>query len=321
MINTAIITDVKYTHHLTGSGHPESPGRITAIINRLKQYGYTMTPPRYATVDEVALCHSREYIDLVRLECLAASDDGSSTLSTGDVQISRASYETALLAAGGVLTGVDAVMTGKAKNAFCAVRPPGHHASYQKGEGFCLFNNIAIGARYAEKTYGIKRVAILDWDVHHGNGTQAIFELDPTVYYLSTHQFPSYPGTGMPDERGVGNIRNFPITYGGNPRQQILSVFSEVLVNDMKEFKPDLVMISAGFDSRIGDPLGFFNLTDEAFQALTRIVMLIADEYAQGRLISVFEGGYNLDGLASATAQHIATLSDNQKPWVSPAKL
>jgi len=309
MIQTAIISDKQYSRHLTGAGHPESPRRIASVVRRLEGDGHNPIPPRSATVDEIALCHDRDYIDRVRLECRSAFEDGASTLTTGDAQICPASYETARLAAGGVLKGVDLVMAKKARNAFCVVRPPGHHASSRKGEGFCLFNNVAIGARYAQKTYGIQRVAILDWDVHHGNGTQAIFERDPSVYYLSTHQSPSYPGTGMPDERGAGNIRNFPITYGRNPREEILQIFSGVLVSDMKEFKPELVMISAGFDSRVGDPLGFFNLTDDDFRELTKIVMAIAEQHAFGRLVSVLEGGYSLQGLASAAGAHVETLT------------
>ena len=312
-MKTVIVTDKRYSNHLTGIGHPESPRRVAAIVQKLKNEGLlgedNALVPRMATVEEVALCHDVDYVDLVRRECLASFEDGSMQLSTGDAQICPTSYETALLSAGGVLVGVDAVMTGKAQNAFCIVRPPGHHASRSKGEGFCLFNNIAIGTRYAQKKYGIERVAILDWDVHHGNGTQWIFESDPTVYYLSTHQYPSYPGTGKQDERGVGNVRNFPITYGEDPREIVLKVFSEVLVEDMEKFRPELVMISAGFDSRVGDPLGFFNLSDDDFRELTRIVMGIGEEYAEGRVVSVLEGGYSLEGLASAVVAHVEVLS------------
>jgi len=307
-----IVTDKRYTNHLTGAGHPESPRRVAAIIQKLKEERLLRDDnelvPRMATIEEITLCHDRNYVELVRQECLASFENGSQHLSTGDAQICPASYETALLSAGGVLVGVDAVMTGKTRNVFCVVRPPGHHASQSKGEGFCLFNNVAIGARYAQSKYGIERVAILDWDVHHGNGTQWIFENDPSVYYLSTHQYPSYPGTGLREERGIGNVKNVPITYGEDPREVILKVFSGELVDDMKKFRPELVMISAGFDSRVGDPLGFFNLSDDDFRELTKVVMGIADEYAEGRLVSVLEGGYHLEGLACAAAAHVEIL-------------
>ncbi len=307
-----IVTDNRYTKHLTGPGHPENPKRADAIVNRLKQEKLlrddNTLSPRMATIEEISLCHDPDYIQLVEQECEISAEDGSIMISTGDAPICPVTYEIAKLAVGGVLEAVDAVMTKKTQNAFCVVRPPGHHASKKRGEGFCLFNNIAIGARYAQKKYGIERVLIVDWDVHHGNGTQWIFENDPSVYYLSTHQYPSYPGTGLPDEKGVGNISNFPITYGMDPRTVILEVFQKHLVKEMETFKPEFVMISAGFDSRIGDPLGMFNLTDEDFEELTRVVMVIADQYAEGRLVSVLEGGYNLEGLAAGVAAHVRTL-------------
>jgi len=311
-MNTILITNKRYANHLTGPGHPESPRRLAAIMQKLQSEGLmteeNTRPPRKATVDEIALCHDVEYVALVKRECEGSLEDGSMQLSTGDAQICPASYETALWSAGGVLEGVDAVMEGRAKNAFCIIRPPGHHASRSAGEGFCLFNNIAIGARYAQEKYDVERVAIVDWDVHHGNGTQNIFERDPTAYYLSTHQTPSYPGTGMAEETGVGNIRNFPITYGSNPRKEVLHAFCETFVEDMELFRPELVMISAGFDGREGDPLGFFNLTDADFAELTKIVMKVAEQYAHGRLISILEGGYNLEGLAKAAAAHVKAL-------------
>jgi acetoin utilization deacetylase AcuC-like enzyme len=203
-------------------------------------------------------------------------------------------------AAGGVLNAVDAVLTGAACNAFCAVRPPGHHASAGRGMGFCLFNNIAIAARYAQNKYGVGRVLIVDWDVHHGNGTQDIFYSDPSVFFFSTHQWPLYPGDGP----GQGATMNFPFPAGSG-RREILGAVENHLLPAAERFQPDLVLISAGFDSRIGDPLGRFTLTDDDFADLTRAVMGI-----NSRVVSVLEGGYNLDGLASSTAAHVATLLD-----------
>lgn len=314
-MKTLIVTDPRYTRHLTGPGHPERPERVAAIIRRLKSDGLLQREnslaPRLATIQEISLCHDHDYIQLVERECAHAAEDGSTMISTGDAPICPDSFEIAKLSVGGVLTAVDAVFDGKAKNVFCAVRPPGHHASRTKGEGFCLFNNIAIGARYAQKKYGIERVLIVDWDVHHGNGTQWIFESDPSVYYLSTHQTPSYPGTGLPNEKGVGNISNFPITFGQDARRLILQVFQDFLPKEMEKFKPDFVMISAGFDSRIGDPLGMFNLRDEDFEKLTQEVKKISDKFAGGRLVSVLEGGYDLEGLASGVSAHVKTLEEN----------
>lgn len=312
-IKTAIISDKRYTRHLTGSGHPETPRRVASIDQQLREAGLhqkdSLVSPRFASMSELTLCHDSRYIQLVKKECLNSMADGSVLLTTGDVHISPDSFEIACLAVGGVITAIDTVMTGKAKNAFCNIRPPGHHASCSKGEGFCLFNNVAIGARYAQDVYDLSRVAILDWDVHHGNGTQSLFHRDPSVYYMSTHQTPSYPGTGLAEERGVGNIRNYPISYGQNPRLEILKRFQVDLPRDMEQFRPELILISSGFDARIGDPLGFFNLTDEDFKELTESVLSLAEQYANGRLVSVLEGGYHLKGLASAAAHHVCALA------------
>ncbi len=203
-------------------------------------------------------------------------------------------------------------MTGAARNAFCAVRPPGHHANATRGMGFCLFNNIAIAARYAQRKFGIGRALIADWDVHHGNGTQDIFYADPSVFFFSTHQWPLYPGTGRANETGEGAGRgttmNFPFPAGSG-REEILGAVRNALIPAAREFQPELVLISAGFDSRIGDLLGQFTLTDDDFADLTRAVMEIADAHAGGRIVSVLEGGYNLGGLASAALSHVEALA------------
>jgi acetoin utilization deacetylase AcuC-like enzyme len=237
---------------------------------------------------------------------------GFHELSTGDAIICPKSLDAALRASGGVLNAVDAVAGKQSKNAFGIVRPPGHHATPAQGMGFCLFNNIAIGARYAQRKYGLDRILIADWDVHHGNGTQDIFYTDGTVFFFSTHQHPWYPGTGAPDEtgedRGAGMTMNRPFPAGAG-REQILGVFREDLINAAEKVRPELVMISAGFDSRAGDPLGGFLLTDEDFADLTRVMLEIADKYAGGRLVSVLEGGYNLAGLAAAVRAHVDALT------------
>jgi acetoin utilization deacetylase AcuC-like enzyme len=203
-------------------------------------------------------------------------------------------------------------MEGKANNAFCIVRPPGHHASGSRGMGFCLFNNIAVAARYAQRKHGVERVAIADWDVHHGNGTQDIFYTDGSVFFFSTHQSPWYPGTGDAREIGEGPGKgctlNCPFPAGAG-KDEILGAFRDKFAPKMDEFRPDLVLISAGFDSRRGDPLGRFVLTDTDFSELTTLMGAIADKHAKGRLISVLEGGYNLDGLAKAVSAHAHSLS------------
>ena len=310
---TGLLADPIYRDHLVGRDHPERPERFDAVIEGLQSANLverlTHSDRRAATDEELALCHTSEYIRIVHHDVHA----GYPHLSTGDTEIGPNSLTVALQAAGGVLQAVDAVLGGGVDNAFCAVRPPGHHATPSRGMGFCLFNNVAIGARFAQRKYGVGKVMIVDWDVHHGNGTQDIFYSDPSVFFFSTHQWPLYPGTGRADETGEGKARgttmNFPFPAGSG-RKQILGAVHESLAPAAAHFRPDLLMISAGFDSRIGDPLGGFTLTDLDFADLTRAVLGIAHEYAGGRLISVLEGGYSLAGLASAAAAHVQTLLD-----------
>jgi acetoin utilization deacetylase AcuC-like enzyme len=312
---TALVFDPFMQKHDPGADHPERPARLRTVLNQLQRSGtinlLQHLEPRPATEDELALIHDRRYIDLVKREV----ESGYEQLSTGDTAISAASLDCAKLAAGAVLTAVDRVLQSKSQNAFCLVRPPGHHAESDRGMGFCLFNNIAAGARYAQNRYGISRVLIVDWDVHHGNGTQQIFYADPSVYFFSTHQSLWYPGTGAANERGTGKgegtTRNCPLPAGSG-RKQIFGAFRDFLLPEAKEFRPELVLISAGFDSRINDPLGQFTLEDEDFSELTRWLLDLAAGTAQGRLISVLEGGYNLSGLASAADAHIRALAGIQ---------
>jgi len=313
MLKTGLVGDPAVREHDTGRGHPEQPARYSAVMDRLHFTGLfdylTHIDPQLATAEQLALVHSPAYIALAEREVKQLHGQ----LSTGDTTISPGSFDAALRAAGCALAATDAVMRARINNAFCVVRPPGHHASQARGMGFCLLNNVAIAARYAQKQYGLDRVAIVDWDVHHGNGTQDIFYEDPSVLFFSTHQHPWYPGTGAASETGagagVGTTVNCPFP-GGAGRHEILGAFQQVLLPKLHEFRPELILISAGFDSRMNDPLGHFLLTDEDFVDLTRLMLKAADQYAGGRLVSVLEGGYNLSGLASAATAHVRALSD-----------
>jgi len=302
-----LYSDVFLEHQPAGM-HPESPQRLLAIDQAVRST--TLFPElvelrvRPASREDLSLVHTPGYIDLVERECEA----GRSTLSTGDTDISPESFRTALVAAGGVLAAVDAVFEGTVKRVFCAVRPPGHHAGPSRGMGFCIFNNVALAARYAQKKHGVRRVLIADWDVHHGNGTQEVFYRDGSVLYFSTHLFPHYPGTGSAGEKGegagAGRIFNCPFPHGSGNRE-IIGVFRDILLPAAREFKPQLTIISAGFDSRRYDPLGGFLIDDEGFRALTRIMIEISLLKGEGRLVSVLEGGYNLIGLAAAACAHL----------------
>jgi acetoin utilization deacetylase AcuC-like enzyme len=310
-LKTALLADSRCREHLVGVQHPERPERFDAVMDGLRKARVLerLLPleHRSATAEELLLCHTREYLSIAKHDVEA----GYHQLSTGDTDITPNSWEIALRAAGGVLNAVDTVVTGKARNAFCAVRPPGHHATPSRGMGFCLLNNIAIGARYAQRKHGVERVLIVDWDVHHGNGTQDIYYSDPTVFFFSTHQWPLYPGTGRADETGAGPAKgtkmNFPFPAGSG-RKEILGAVENALMPAADRFRPDLLMISAGFDSRIDDLLGGFKLTDRDFTDLTRRVMEMAAKHAGGRVVSVLEGGYNLSGLAAAAAAHVEVL-------------
>jgi acetoin utilization deacetylase AcuC-like enzyme len=310
-LKTALLADPIYREHDTGLDHPEQPGRFDAVVHALDRGGLTpqllRIDPRPAAEDEIALCHGHGYIEEVHLEIRS----GVGELSTGDTVVSERSWDVALNAVGGILNAVDAVVGGSTQNAFCVVRPPGHHARPDQGMGFCIFNNIAIAARYAQRKHGLGKVLIADWDVHHGNGTQDIFYSDGSVLFFSTHQSPWYPFTGAANEtgegRGQGCTLNCPFPAGSG-RTEIVGAFREQLRRAADRFRPDLVLVSAGFDSRMADPLGRFTLSDADFAELTGVMLEIAGEYAGARLISVLEGGYNLSGLGSAAAAHVRAL-------------
>lgn len=310
---TAIIQSERYADHDTGSGHPECPDRYHVVMRSLRAAEFAdrlqWVAPRVVSDNVLRGVHASGYIDIVQRDI----ELGKEHLSTGDTTICADTWEPALLAAGGACVAVDAVLKGDAPNAFCVVRPPGHHASADRGMGFCVFNNIAIAARYAQQEYGIGKVLIVDWDVHHGNGTQDIFYEDDSVLFFSTHQHPWYPGTGRRDEtgagRGLGTTINRPFPHGTGG-QQIMAAFERDLIPEARKFRPELVLISAGFDSRVDDPLGGLLLTDQDFADLTELMVQLADELAEGRLISLLEGGYNLQGLGKAVESHCARLSE-----------
>jgi len=310
---TGLVADSCFLEHKTGRGHPECPERFSAALAGVRKSVDSSKlldiPVREATSDELMLGHSEFYIQTVRENIMM----GRCSLSTGDTDICPQSLDVASRAVGGTLNAVDAVLDGKIKNAFCVLRPPGHHAEPDRGMGFCIFNNAAIAARYAQQHAGIERVLIADWDVHHGNGTQFCFYNDPSVFYFSTHQWPCYPGTGMVSDIGTDAGRGFTMNVplaSGSARDEVVGAFERKLIPAMREFKPQFVIISAGFDAEAGDPLGGFGLEEADFIDLTRIVMKIADKYAEGRLISVLEGGYRLDGLADLCGAHVVALAD-----------
>ncbi|MFP3938384.1 MAG: histone deacetylase, partial [Phycisphaerae bacterium] len=260
-----VVYDETYKLHNPGGGHPERPARCDAVMNAVvKLPGVSELAPRLATREDILLAHSEQYYETARSDI----QSGRAMLSTGDTNVGPDSWEPTLLAAGGVISAVDAVMTDGLSGAFCVVRPPGHHATYDRGMGFCVFNNIAVAARHAQRTHGVKRVLIADWDVHHCNGTQDIFYRDGSVLVFSTHQFPWYPGTGSPMERGegdgLGTTLNCPVSAGAGG-QEIIDAFRNQLALTADSFQPELVLISAGFDSHVGDPLGALNLTDDDF--------------------------------------------------------
>jgi len=300
--------------HLTGGDHPEKPERLSAILDRLAGKnllsGMERISVRAAPLKCITAVHTPEYVARLRAACRK----GTGLLDSPDTPISAKSYEAALAAAGCALAAVDAVMAGRVRNAFCAVRPPGHHALRDQAMGFCIFNNVAIAARHLRKEHGSARILIVDWDVHHGNGTQAAFKGDPSVLYFSVHRSNFYPGTGNADENGggPGRVINVPLPAGSGDAEYT-AAFRDILVPAADAFKPEFVLVSAGFDARSGDPLGGMRVTDAGYAGLTRIVRGIADKHCNGRLVSVLEGGYDFDGLAdgaSKAGERRASLAD-----------
>jgi acetoin utilization deacetylase AcuC-like enzyme len=304
---TLYITHPACLDHLTPSGHPERPERLRAIERALAADAYkplVRAEAPAASLDTIALCHPMDYVTAVQ----DASPQQGLVQIDADTSMSPGTFEAALRGAGGAVHAVDEVMSGKATNAFVAVRPPGHHAETARPMGFCLFNNAAIAARHAQRKHGAERAALDDFDVHHGNGSQDIFWSDASVLYSSTHQMPLYPGTGAVSESGEHDtIVNAPLRPGDGG-SQFKAAFENRILPRLRDFKPDLVVISAGFDAHTRDPLANLNLVEADFAWATQKLMEIADQSAQGRVVSVLEGGYDLEGLAGSVAAHVNAL-------------
>ncbi len=292
--------------HEPGPHHPESPDRLKSVMAALGDGAFDALK-RFespaATPDVIALMHDPDYVDYI---LRAVPESGYAQLDP-DTILSPGSGEAVLRAVGGICAAVDDVLTGKAFNAFCAMRPPGHHAERAQAMGFCLFNNIAIAARHAQTKHGVDKVAVIDFDVHHGNGTQHMFDQDRTLFYGSSHQFPAYPGTGAASETGVGNIVNVPLSPGSGS-EPFRAAYTDVILPELRAFNPDLLLVSAGFDAHIQDPLCQLNVTTEDFAWITKELMEVADECCDGRLVSTLEGGYDLDALAESVCVHVEAL-------------
>jgi acetoin utilization deacetylase AcuC-like enzyme len=303
---TRLYSHPLFLEHLTPPGHPERPDRLRAIAQVLADERFEdldRHEPNMAGREHLTLAHPESYVDKV----MAAIPDEGIVRVDADTSVSPKSGEAALLGVGAAVAAVDDVFAKRADNVFVASRPPGHHAEKVTAMGFCLFNNAAIAARHAQKTHGAERVAIVDWDVHHGNGTQDIFWDDPTVLYCSTHQMPLYPGTGAKDETGAGNIVNAPLSPGAG-RDAFRDAFRDKVMRSIVDFHPDLIIISAGFDAHHRDPLAEINLDEADFDWATAEMMELASRLCEDRLVSLLEGGYDLRGLSSSVAAHVGRL-------------
>jgi acetoin utilization deacetylase AcuC-like enzyme len=296
--------------HDNGPGHPERADRIRAIRDHLERAGLLATTlqirPRPCPLETIARVHPVRYIEAIREACRR-----SPLRLDPDTGVSAGSWEAALLSAGGAIDACDAVVTGRASAAFVCTRPPGHHAEAEQAMGFCLFNNIAIAARHLQEAHRLERVFIVDWDVHHGNGTQHLFEEDDTIFYFSTHQFPFYPGTGRREEKGRGRGAGFTLNVpllAGSGDAEYQQVFGEVLRPAIDRFRPDAILISAGFDAHRADPLAGMVLTEAGYATMTRIVKEAADEICGGRIVSLLEGGYDLAALGGSVEAHLRAL-------------
>jgi acetoin utilization deacetylase AcuC-like enzyme len=308
MSPTLIYTHDACLNHQPGPGHPESPERLKTVLRTLRAPGFEALEWREAplgTIEQVELVHSRDFIDEV---AEIAPKQGYVPLDAGDTVMSPGSWDAVMRCVGAACAGVDAVLNGDARNVFCATRPCGHHAEPSRAMGFCIFNQAAIAAAYAYEVHKLERVAIVDFDVHHGNGTQAAFFDRPELFYASSHQSPLYPGTGAASETGVAhNIVNVPLPPGCDSANFRARIAAEMLPA-VRDFKPELIIISAGFDAHRLDPLAGLGLEDDDFHWVTRELVKIADETCEGRVVSILEGGYSMEGLANGTRAHVLAL-------------
>ena len=309
MTRTGFVYHPIYMEHFAGVGHPERPERLTAVLEALERSGLRDAliglTPSLCPREHVERVHTTRLIDSIEELCAVAPAH-----IDADTVVSKKSFEAALYAAGAGIAAADAIIDGTIDNAFCAVRPPGHHAESDRAMGFCLFNNVAVAARYLQHAHGVEKVLVIDWDVHHGNGTQEIFYEDPTVLLFSSHQYPYYPGTGSMQEGGSGAGETFTVNAplgAGCGDAEYLEVYSKMLPPIADVFKPDFVLISAGFDAHANDPLASMRLTDEGYAGLTRMAVEIARKHCGGRLISMLEGGYD-EALGTSVVTHIKAL-------------
>lgn len=314
---TGFLYDPRFLDHEAGAGHPESPARLSSVMAYLQTQPWfsSLKPvaPRRADEETLRRVHSKNYLHRAAETCAS----GAPLLDTPDVGINEKSFDTALLAAGSALELADRIMRGEIQNAFALLRPPGHHAETDTAMGFCLLNNIAIAARYFQKKHGLEKILILDWDVHHGNGTQHTFEEDPSVFYISTHQFPFYPGTGRASEngrgRGKGTTLNCPLRAGSGDFDYE-QIFQLEILPAIERYKPDAILISAGFDAHQADPLGGMNLSAAFYGWMTERMMEAAERHADGRILSLLEGGYDLNALPLCVAEHLKVLNATPRP-------
>ena len=305
-MKTGLITSDTYREHNTGPGHPEQIARVTSIIENFKKFNnknLIWKKPSSVLDEIIKETHNSSYVDTVKN---SFPKKGFSSLD-GDTIISPGSEKASLDAVGSIISAIDGVQNKEFKNAFCSVRPPGHHAEKDKAMGFCIYNNVAIGANYLIKKYNYKKIAILDFDVHHFNGTQDIFFENEKVLGISTHQYPYYPGTGSENEKGkFNNIYNIPLPAGTNS-EEYLNAF-EYALNKLREFKPEFVLISAGFDSHKDDPLAQLKLETEDFYTITKRILETSKKFCDGKVVSILEGGYDLQALADSTKRHVDAL-------------
>ncbi|MEM7009177.1 MAG: histone deacetylase [Thermodesulfobacteriota bacterium] len=314
MAKVGIVLDKLYVDHDNGPGHPETYERVLAIVDML-QFTKLMEEvvriePRDATKEEITLVHTPEHFDKI-----ASTKGKPKVFLDSDTSTCAVTFDAALRASGGLISAIDSVLSGEVDRAFPIVRPPGHHAERDRPMGFCFFNNVAVGAAYLTKVVGLERVMVIDWDVHHGNGTQNIFYEDPSVLFFSTHQFPFYPGTGSLKEIGSGEGEGYTVNVPMPPEMgdnEFIKIFDELLKPVIEQYKPEFILVSAGFDIFIEDPLGGMRVTPEGFAKLTRMLTDMADKVCDGKIIFLLEGGYNLDGLWISTKEMLEELLDKK---------